>query len=80
MNEYTLESLPRRAFYTMAEVSEVLRMDTKTVLRRLIKRRRIAYHQYSPGCAILIGHDDLVNFISGMRVERLPEIETEHSR
>jgi len=75
MQEYSLETLPHQDFYTLAEVAGVLRMDPKTMFRRLIKRRRIAFHQDCPGSMILVRRDDLQEFLARMRVEVTPEPE-----
>ncbi|MGE4263384.1 MAG: helix-turn-helix domain-containing protein [Desulfovibrio sp.] len=75
MKEYSLETLPLQDFYTLAEVAGVLRMDPKTMFRRIIKRRRIAFHQESPGSTILIRRDDFLEFLARMRVEVDPELE-----
>lgn len=78
MSDYSLETLPHMDFYTLTEVAGVLRMDPKTMFRRLIKRRRIAFHQESPGSMILIRRDDLIEFLDRMRVEVEPEFERSH--
>lgn len=73
MNAVKQNTREQQEFYTLQEVAALLRMDVEHMRKSLIKRRRIAYHQSSPGSSILIRHADLLDYVARMRVSTQPE-------
>lgn len=68
----TWETFEAHEFYFVAEAAQILRMSERE-LRRLMKRRRLPYHQIDPDGRVRIAHADLMAFLAATRIEVLPE-------
>lgn len=80
------DTVETREFYTLREVAEILRMDAKTVYKRLINRKvkvsgtvrrmtRLRHFQDGKGTEILVRHRDLVAYVEKMTVDVDQELE-----
>lgn len=55
-------------FYSIREVAKILGVDAENLRKKIIKGKRIAYHQDGPGSSIRIQHADLLEYIERNRV------------
>ena len=64
-------------FYTLDEVTKILRISERSI-RQIIRARRMAHYQPTPGGRILVRHADLMEYLERMRVDVQPETEPRH--
>jgi excisionase family DNA binding protein len=60
--------------YLLPEVCSYLRMDERSV-RRILRRRKLAYIQDGPGATIRVSHEALMEYVGRMTVHVEPEKE-----